>query len=364
MKAARFERLSHCQANKRIHGRVIVSRIESVDVARLIAVTAVIAIHTQPFFGSASIQGKYLSVAIDQLARFAVPLFFVISGSFWGIKIKNGAPIVPTSVAMAKRIFYIFIFWSIVYLLPYDLSTIADHGLLGPIKNAYWNLLKLADKPATVLMQGTKVHLWFLIALLCSVGISAFFVEKKHYKTLFVLATALYVFGLVGKAYADTPFGIHVNFNTRNGPFFGTIFFVSGYALSNLKPNPSWFAKGIALLAIGIFLHFAEVYFLWHTYGTSPYQDYVMGTYFMGVGAAMAALSNHAMLKNKVLSEFGKYTLGIYAVHLIFVENLHPVSELTHSPLWAVGYVMLVLLLSIATVLLLARTNFGRKFVA
>jgi surface polysaccharide O-acyltransferase-like enzyme len=203
MKAARFERLSHCQANKRIHGRVIVSRIESVDVARLIAVTAVIAIHTQPFFGSASIQGKYLSVAIDQLARFAVPLFFVISGSFWGIKIKNGAPIVPTSVAMAKRIFYIFIFWSIVYLLPYDLSTIADHGLLGPIKNAYWNLLKLADKPATVLMQGTKVHLWFLIALLCSVGISAFFVEKKHYKTLFALAIALYVFGLVGKAYAN-----------------------------------------------------------------------------------------------------------------------------------------------------------------
>jgi peptidoglycan/LPS O-acetylase OafA/YrhL len=89
-----------------------------------------------------------------------------------------------------------------------------------------------------------------------------------------------------------------------------------------------------------------------------------MGTYFMGVGAAMAALSNHAMLKNKVLSEFGKYTLGIYAVHLIFVENLHPVSELTHSPLWAIGYVMLALLLSIATVLLLARTNFGRKFVA
>ena len=338
------------------------SRIESVDVTKLIAVTAVIAIHTQPFYGSASVEGKYLSVAIDQLARFAVPLFFVISGYFWGIKIKT-APVVPTSVAMAKRIFYIFMFWSMVYLLPYDLSTIADLGFLGPIKNAYWNLLKLADKPATLLMQGTKVHLWFLIALLCSLGISAFFVEKKRYKTLFAISAALYVIGLVCKAYAGTPLGIHVDFNTRNGPFFGTIFFVSGYALSNLQPNRGWFAKGIALLAIGSLIHFSEVYFLWRIYGTSPYQDYVIGTYFMGVGAAMAALSNAAILKNAALSEIGKFTLGIYAVHLIFVDNLHPIGELTHSPLWAIGYVILVLLLSIATVLLLARTKFGRKFV-
>ena len=339
------------------------SRIESVDVARLIAVTAVIAIHTKPFYGSSSADGKYLSILLDQLARFAVPFFFIISGFFWGAKINKNGAVTSTSIVMAKRIFYLFIFWCIVYALPYNLNVMTEYGFFGAVKDAYGNFIKLTNEPVTLLMQGTKDHLWFLIALLFSLGISAFFVEKKRYKTLFVISVALYVIGLMCKAYADTPLGIHVNFNTRNGPFFGTIFFVSGYALSNLKPNPGWFAKGIALLAVGSLIHFTEVYFLWRAYGTSPYQDYVIGTYFMGVGAAMAALSNDAILKNAVLSEIGKFTLGIYAVHLIFVDNLHPIGELTHSPLWAVGYVMVVLLLSIITVLLLARTKFGRKFV-
>ena len=340
------------------------SRIESVDVAKLIAVTAVIAIHTKPFYGSASLDGKYLSILLDQLARFAVPFFFIISGFFWGVKVNKSGAITSTSVAMAKRIFYLFIFWCIVYALPYNLNLIAEFGFLGAVKDAYGNLIKLTDEPVALLMQGTKDHLWFLIALLFSLGISAFFVERKRYKTLFIVSAALYAIGLVCKAYVDTPLGIHVNFNTRNGPFFGTIFFVSGYALSNVKPHPDWFAKGMALLVIGSLIHFSEVYFLWRTYGTSPYQDYVIGTYFMGVGAAMAALSNNAILKNKVLSEIGKFTLGIYAVHLIFVDNLHPIGELTHSPLWAIGYVILVLLLSVATVLLFAQTKFGRKFVA
>ncbi len=338
-------------------------RIESVDVAKLIAVTAVIAIHTKPFYGSSSVDGKYLSILLDQLARFAVPFFFIISGFFWGAKVNKSGAVISTSIAMAKRIFYLFIFWCIVYALPYNLNVITKYGFLGAVKDAYGNVIALTNHPVALLMQGTKDHLWFLIALLFSLGISAFFVEKKRYKILFAISIALYVIGLACKAYADTPWGIHVDFNTRNGPFFGTLFFVSGYALSSLKPHPGWFAKGIALFAIGSLIHFLEVYFLWHIYGTSPYQDYVVGTYFMGVGAAMAALSNHALLNNKVLSEIGKLTLGIYAVHLIFVDNLHPIGELTHSPLWAIGYVILVLLLSIATVLLLARTNVGRKFV-
>src|SRR5208337_1634912 len=149
---------------------------------------------------------------------------------------------------------------------------------------------------------------------------------------------------LLAKAYSETPFGVHTVFNTRNGPFFGTIFFVSGYFLSNFTPNPGWFSKGVALLGVGWLLHFSEIYLLWRLYGTNPHQDFVIGTYFMGVGAAVASLSNNVLFRNGVLSNVGKFTLGIYAIHFIYVDLLRPVGKLTSSWLWEIGYIMLVFL--------------------
>lgn len=342
------------------------SRIESVDAFRLLAITAVIAIHTQPFHSGSSSDGdisKYLSPIIDQSARFAVPFFFVISGYFWGIKLKNSVSVTHISIQMAKRIFYIFAAWSIAYMLPYNLSVIWEHGFLESIKVAYWNLINLTNDPVTLVMQGTKVHLWFLIALLYSLGISSFFIEKKRYKMLIALSVALYLIGVACKAYANTPLGIHTSFNTRNGPFFGTIFFVSGYFLSKLTPTPGWFSKGVALLGFGYLLHFSELYFLRNLYGTSIYQDYVIGTYFMGVGAAVAALSNQVSFKNAALNSIGKFTFGIYAIHVIFVDTLRPIGKLIGSPLWEIGYIMLVLLFSIISVMVLSRSTLTRKIV-
>ena len=304
-----------------------------------------------------------LNVLIDQLARFAVPFFFVISGYFWGIKTRRSASPIPASVSMAKKILTIFLAWSAIYALPVDFGSFAEYGPLGPIKADYWNLNGLIHDPLTLIMQGTSVHLWFLVGLLCALLICAPLVKNKQLKTLIAVSVALYIFGLLAKSYSATPFGIHINFNTRNGPFFGTLFFVSGYLLSSLKPTPKWLGTGLAILGIGYLLHFLELYLLWSWYGTSPHQDYVIGTYFMGVGAAIAALSNHRFLQNDALSDLGKLTLGLYAIHFIFVEMLRPIGKLTTSPFWELGYVILVLMLSVAAVMLLSKHKMARKIV-
>ncbi|MHB1678047.1 MAG: acyltransferase [Sulfuriferula sp.] len=336
------------------------SRIESVDVFRFIAIAAVIVIHTEPFKHQ-NIDGLY--VFVNQLARFAVPFFFVISGYFWGIKTRHSDSPVSISVSMAKKILTILIAWSIIYILPDNIGTIFELTPLQYAKEIYWNLKSVIDNPVTLAMEGTKVHLWFLVALLYSLGISAVLVQKKRIKTLIVLSVALYLFGLLAKAYSATPIGLYIPFNTRDGPFFGTIFFVSGYLLSSLKPSHEWLALGLSLLVLGYLLHFSEIYFLWKWYGVNPIQDYVIGTYFMGVGAAMASLSNANIFRNNILCKTGQLTLGIYAVHFIFVDSFSPIAQ-SLGPLFRnLGYPILVLFFSVALAWLLSMGKMTRKLV-
>jgi surface polysaccharide O-acyltransferase-like enzyme len=83
----------------------------------------------------------------------------------------------------------------------------------------------------------------------------------------------------------------------------------------------------------------------------------------MGLGVAMAALSNHSTLKNKMLSKIGQMTLGIYAVHFIFVDLLRPIDKVSDDIVWEVGYVVVVLALSILTSLALSKNKITKKIV-
>jgi surface polysaccharide O-acyltransferase-like enzyme len=336
-------------------------RIGSVDVCKLIAIFTVICLHTRPF-GLArpidhSAQWNLLNIFLVQSARFAVPFFFTISGYFWGQKIRNGVPVAVASIPMATRISAIFAFWCAVYLLPYDVMTIPAFGMLGPIHVSYGKLLVIVHHPFRFLIGGDAVHLWFLPALLCSLGIAAFFVARKEYQLLMICS------------YVLTPIGFHLSLGhfdfslTRFGPFFGTIFFASGYFLSGLTPRKDWFWWGLGLLAIGFAVQESEVYLLWRIYSADIDHDYVVGTYAMGLGATLVALSEYRFLNNKLMKRCGRYTLGIYCVHMIFVELLGPLAEHMHSPLGEVTYPVSVLALSLVSVFLLAKFSFTRRLV-
>ena len=120
-------------------------RIESVDTFRLLAIIAVIIIHTTPFQFSIWQGSRLLPLALftNQLSRFAVPLFFTLSGYFWGCRIHSGAGVMMMSISMMKRISFIFMAWSLIYLLPYNLNLIVQYGFSGSIKLAYLNFILL-----------------------------------------------------------------------------------------------------------------------------------------------------------------------------------------------------------------------------
>jgi len=223
--------------------RPLSQRIGSVDVCRVIAIVAVICLHTNPFGQDRPldhpVKWYLLNLFVDHFSRFAVPFFFSASGYFWGMKIRNGVSVAGASIPMAKRLGAIYAFWCLAYLLPYNITTIPALGLMGPIKLSYWKLLTLAHRPVPILFLGDALQLWFLPALLCSLGIAAFFIARREFKLLAVFSVALFTIGTLAGAYATTPIGLQLligkyAFPTRNGPFFGILFF-GNYILDCLR---------------------------------------------------------------------------------------------------------------------------------
>jgi surface polysaccharide O-acyltransferase-like enzyme len=338
-------------------------RIQSVDAFRVLAIAAVIALHTAPHTGPDAVGLRFDARTLcDQLERFAVPLFFILSGYFWAGRCRDGAACWTAGLALARRVYVLFLAWAVIYFLVTVAAAAWSAGNLAAG-------LRMAVRPLpglpTLLLQGTKVHLWFLPALALAALVSGALLARRMERTLFVLALLLYGVGLAGKAYADTPFGFHTHFNLRNGLCFSLLMFASGVRLRRLGPNPAWRRLGPALALGGLALQLAEAAWLHARWGTNMAQDFVFGTYFYGLGVAMLALSDPAPLRFPRLAGLGPLVLGIYASHNLFVDPLTgPDNPMRALPGWDVIVVAVVFALALALTGLLARFPLTRRLVA
>lgn len=343
------------------------SRIRSIDTMRVIAIVAVIAIHTNAFTAPPAQMGVALDVAtvINQLARFAVPFFFIMSGYFWAQKVTQPHAVVKPTRDMVKRALLIFIVWSLVYLVETRLVESFANGPSGALDQILLNVKKALSNPINTGLQGTKAHLWFLPSLIMSVIISALLIRLHCERLLMVLAVVFYLVALAGTPYSDTPLGFRIHFNFRNGPFISLLFFVTGYFMRRYTPGAHWLRSGILLACAGIALHFTELSLLHARWGTPMAQDFVLGTYPFGVGMAMIALSNPRYLNFTPAAAVGPLVLGIYASHYIFVDLLRPIDQqFAGNWAWSIVHIAAVFLLSYLLVRMLAMFSATRKIVS
>jgi surface polysaccharide O-acyltransferase-like enzyme len=265
---------------------------------------------------------------------------------------------------MASRIAVVFCAWSAIYLWPTNTAEVMALGPLGLLKVIQTNLLNTLQDPATAIFQGTKGHLWFLPSLLCCLAISAILLSRNMERSLVAVSIVLYGVGLAGKAYSDTPIGFVTRFNFRNGPFFGLVFFVTGYLLQHRGPQDSRLRYGLLLTGCGTCIHFIEIFVLNKYWGTALFQDYVVGTYFSGVGLALIALSNSPLLRFRFTSLVGPLVLGIYAIHVLFIDLLSPIDELlSGNAIWAACFPVVVFFLSVFATYALSRVPLTRRIV-
>ncbi|MGO4893898.1 acyltransferase [Flavobacterium sp. W21_SRS_FM6] len=333
------------------------ARNNAIDTFRFIAVFAVIIIHTSPF---SNLDSGYIYILFNQLSLFAVPYFFIISGYFWGRKLNKNLVLKSFNhtYRFCIKIFTIFIFWSIFYFFDIVLSGSNDN--IGfSITNTYTlftnDLLKLA-------LEGTKVHLWFLPSLIIAALITAVFLYLKRVKSLIFFSIFLYVYGVVAGAY-QLNIDLVESTYYRNGPYFSTLLFVTGVLLNQFKINNKTLKLGILIFVSGTVLHFTEIMSLYIFRGIYPTHDYVIGTYFMGLGISLLAISNSHYLQSVFLSRLGKYTLGIYARHLFVIGKLSTYKKLYLSVYWDVIFILIVTVISLILIWFLNKLPFTNKFV-
>lgn len=143
-----------------------------------------------------------------------------------------------------------------------------------------------------------------------------------------------------------------------------TGYFLSYYSNSNSNSNRKvGILGGVFIFSLGALCHFTELYYLNLYYDIHLKQDFVFGTYFMALGAGYIALSNHKYLRVHLLSNIGKMTLGIYAIHIVYVD-LFKLSSINDYPiLWDLAYILIVFVLSVMSTMFLARFKILKKFV-
>lgn len=317
-------------------------RIKSIDIMRVLAVFGVVALHTQPFRGPQYFGTPYmfLSYFIDQFFRFAVPFFFVASGYFFGKKLQSHISVNVLFFRYFKRLFTIFVLWSIVYaVIPQE--WLALKLKYGSFDAFYWPYISglakwIRDNPLIFVMQGTRGHLWFLVSLIISLFILTVFISLNWQRHILFFSIILYVTGLLGGAYSNTPFGINIHFDTRNGPFLGTFPTVLGWWLSQ-KEAPS--ASAAALLTLGGFaLHIAEMVVLRQFFSLEAPPEYLIGTVFFGLGIFCLALAYPDMGHSSFLQSLGKFTLGVYCSHILIRDTVAPLGVWVAGPLWEVAF--------------------------
>lgn len=340
-----------------------IPRNKSIDTIKFLSIIAVISLHIPTWDIIRIDDTDFFSLPhlADKSARFAVPFFFIISGYYWGIKIDSNLQVYSVTSGTIKKIGFAFFAWCIIYLMPFNFYTIYNYGILEELKWSYWNILSYSQHLDVVFFRGTSYHLWFLMSLLQSVIIAALLIRLQQILLLIIISVVLFIVHVLSNAYVDTPIGIHVPFDTGWGPFVSNLFFVTGYFIA--KTHNHSLRKGVLLFIIGYALMFLEAYFVGIHYGT-PFKKIIgFGTYFVGVGLAYIGLSDPKLLRIPVLSTIGQMTLGIFAIHMLFIINLkHSFQEASYLTL-LFRFIFSVLALSVIAVYLMSKNKILKKIV-
>ena len=292
-----------------VQSRPVTDRLFSFECARLLAAIAVISIH---------IGGSRTMGALGETARFAVPLFFGLSGYFFAY--RRPFPL----ERRVMRLLQLYLFWVLAYA--------GLHLLIGRGPTD--------DLPIRLVFGGGHgFHLWFISGL-CQVTILFWLMRRWSWPAIFALSVLLFLLNLAFGVYG-TAFGAGLDWNPRYGPFFGLVFFAYGAWIADRGVVPrrpfAWLALTAGLAAAN---NLELVLMKWlgipegFDYGIP---DVRLLTLPLGLAAitTVAAFKDHSPdwpVAREVIGRLATVSLGIYACHILVLHLIRHDGGLDSEP--------------------------------
>lgn len=316
------------------------------DLVRLVAVVGVICIHLsalQTYDGSSGYD-QWLAA----LSRFGVPYFFAASGFLLGTRPPAGTRAAAGKVV--ARILPIWAFWEGTYLLLEFIQK-SSKGT---------NIFDDLGVFQVVVQGGPAFHLWFLPSLMF-VSVIAI-VSKRYLGADAMLRLSVLCFAaLIATRYLSiVPFaGTDVVLDASVRSLEGVFFFTLGwwFASQGVALGPR---HALALLSLGAVGHVVEVEALHRFLGTKVRDVEVTASLALVVtGLLMLATSVRARPMPPWIMSASRYTLGIYAAHLLLVRAT---VRFIHVQDQVIGFSVQLLVASATTFLAVYLMSFSKGF--
>ncbi|WP_307437514.1 acyltransferase [Labrys monachus] len=273
-----------------------------IEMARLVALVAVISLHANAYgiFGD----DRAIGFVVDELCRFAVPVFFLISGYLWKDD-SLAAPVEPL-LRLFRRLLVPFVIWVAFYTFC-EISQVFYPG-------TFPNPASIRSYIFIPLSGGAGFHLWFLPALFIGTALGWFAVRRVGLKGGLALSATLYLVGTALALYARSRNFDAIVWIYRNGLFFAPLFLVLGHAMK--KGRIPAIPMLAALVLAGAAIHIAEG---WYVFDRFPKgHDMSLGTVPLAVG--VFGLFLHMRAGADPVVPWGRDVFGAYLAHLFFLR--------------------------------------------
>ncbi|MBQ7596721.1 MAG: acyltransferase, partial [Clostridia bacterium] len=163
---------------------LIKKEYKGIDVFKFICAVMVVAIHT--FKAEENSVGFYFTLM--HFCSLAVPFFFVCSGFFLfkkmefdeKFRIKKTKENFAILVTFEKRIILSYLIWSVIYFIVKLANAFSDG------KQEVVEYIK--ELPFNFFLNGTELHLWYLLCIIYAVPILYFILRRAGIKLMVAAA--------------------------------------------------------------------------------------------------------------------------------------------------------------------------------